>query len=89
MKNNEVYKYIQEKQCYERNKIEDFITVKKYIETRSPCLWNRKKENDDFLYLHCGWKLKKIKAPISDKQEVFDLQKNEVKEEYLKFVNSY
>ncbi|WP_157964914.1 FtsK/SpoIIIE domain-containing protein [Amedibacterium intestinale] len=88
VKNNEVYKYIQEKQCYERNKIEDFITVKKYIETRSPYLWNRKKENDDFLYLHCGWKLKKIKAPISDKQEVFDLQKNEVKEEYLKFVNS-
>ena len=40
------------------------------------------------MYLHCGWKLKKIKAPISDKQEVFDLQKNEVKEEYLKFVNS-
>ena len=31
VKNNEVYKYIQKKQCYERNKIEDFITVKNIL----------------------------------------------------------
>lgn len=87
-KRKEVYKYIQEKQFYEKNKIEDFITVKKYIQTRSSFLWNREKENDDFLLLYCGWKMKKIKAPIADKQEEFTFQKNELKEVYLKFVNS-